>query len=139
MGRGTKFQFQVIGHPDFALGSYVFTPMPRAGAMHPKHQGRKVYGTSLSGIRTEDIMKWKRLNLSYLIGYYEYLSTKTEFFNENLFFDKLAGTDQLRKQIIEGLSEEEIRDSWQDELTLFKKKRSNYLLYRDIQDTDGDY
>ncbi|RUA28039.1 MAG: DUF1343 domain-containing protein, partial [Bacteroidetes bacterium] len=49
------------------------------------------------------------------------------------FFDKLAGTDQLRKQIIEGKTEDEIRESWQKDLDKFKKIRSKYLLYQDFE------
>ena len=44
-------------------------------------------------------------------------------------FDKLSGTSNLKKQIIEGLSESEIRDSWKEGLEKFKKIRKKYLLY----------
>ena len=44
-------------------------------------------------------------------------------------FDKLAGSSTLRKQIIAGIPEQEIRASWEPALSLFKSKRSKYLLY----------
>ena len=55
---------------------------------------------------------------------------KDKFFND--FFDKLAGTDQLRKQIIAEKSEGEIRSSWKKELDTFKLTRKKYLLYADF-------
>ena len=59
------------------------------------------------------------------------LLDNSKFFTN--FFDKLAGTDALRKQIIAGTSEEEIRASWQDDLKAFKKVRRQYLLYEDFE------
>ena len=53
------------------------------------------------------------------------------FFNN--YFDLLAGTDQLRKQIIEGASEKEIRAGWQKDLDQFKQLRKKYLLYEDFE------
>ena len=52
------------------------------------------------------------------------------FFLKNNFFDRLAGTSALRRQIEQGLSEPEIRASWQPALTEYKKIREKYLLYR---------
>jgi hypothetical protein len=49
------------------------------------------------------------------------------FFNS--FFTKLAGSPTLQEQIESGLSEEEIRATWQDSLEKFKKMREDYLLY----------
>jgi uncharacterized protein YbbC (DUF1343 family) len=56
------------------------------------------------------------------------LSPKREYFND--YFSRLAGTDELRKQIEEGKSEDEIRKSWEDELEEFRKIRAKYLLYK---------
>ena len=44
-------------------------------------------------------------------------------------FDKLAGTFELKKQIIAGKSEEEIRQSWEPGLSQYKLMRKKYLLY----------
>jgi uncharacterized protein YbbC (DUF1343 family) len=57
------------------------------------------------------------------------ISSKTEFFTRADFFDLLAGTDVLRKQITQGLSEEDIRKSWQADLEKFKNMRAKYLIY----------
>jgi len=48
---------------------------------------------------------------------------------KNRFIDRLAGTDELRKQIISGTSEKQIRKSWKRDLQKFKQIRVKYLLY----------
>jgi uncharacterized protein YbbC (DUF1343 family) len=58
---------------------------------------------------------------------YKSYGSKPEFFNS--FFDKLAGTPKLREQIIGGMSETEIRKSWEANLSTFKIKRKKYLIY----------
>ena len=126
VGRGTKHPFEVFGHPDFAIGSYVFTPESMKGAGNPKYEGQNCYGTSLiSYTKTSGIPY--QINLSWLFNYYDYFKEKDGFFNS--YFDKLAGTDKLRKKIENGISKEEIKISWQDDLNAFKKIRKKYLLY----------
>ncbi len=44
-------------------------------------------------------------------------------------FDRLCGTDSIRKALMEGTSVTEIRDNWQPELSEFKTIRKKYLLY----------
>jgi uncharacterized protein YbbC (DUF1343 family) len=68
-----------------------------------------------------------KINLEWLIDAYNANGKKKDFFNS--FFVKLAGTDKLQKQIEQGLSAEEIRDSWKDGLANFQKIREKYLLY----------
>ena len=63
---------------------------------------------------------------------YKSYPNKEKFFSSPNFFDKLAGTTELRKQIIEGVSEEEIRASWQKDLEAYKVIRKKYLLYTDF-------
>jgi len=57
------------------------------------------------------------------------------FFLGNNFFEKLAGTGDLRRQLEQQVPEEEIRASWQTQLDHFKTVRSRYLLYPDIERT----
>jgi uncharacterized protein YbbC (DUF1343 family) len=45
----------------------------------------------------------------------------------------LAGTKELEEQIKAGLSEDEIKQTWQDGLVQFKKIRKKYLLYKDFE------
>lgn len=133
VGRGTDNQFQVLGHPEYTPGPYHFTPEPKPGAMHPKSDGVELHGTSLVSLSPSEIMHWRSINLSWLMQYYAYLSDKGEFFLENLFFDKLAGTARLREQIIAGWTESEIKESWAESLANFKVKRKAYLLYQDFE------
>ena len=72
------------------------------------------------------------MHLDFILYMYKRVP-KGKFFLKNNFFDRLAGTDQLRQQIIQGKTKEEIRASWQPDLELFKTIRSRYLLYPDIE------
>lgn len=129
VGRGTTQQFQIYGHPDMP-GEYSFTPISRDGAKYPKHEGVLNYGVDLSTVDNQDLKRKPQLDLSYLLDAHDKLTTKNvQFFNDNIFFEKLAGTAALRKQISQGLSEEEIRATWQADLHSFKKIRSKYLIY----------
>ena len=129
IGRGTDKQFQVIGHPDLPKGNFSFTPKPMPGALHPKLEGKLCNGLNLSELDTKSLYKSKQINIEWLVKTYHDFPDKEHFFLKNLFFDKLAGGDVLRKQIVEGLTAKEIRDSWQDGLERFKKIRGRYLLY----------
>jgi len=44
-------------------------------------------------------------------------------------FERISGVSSLRNQIIEGVTETEIRNSWTQDLEKFKKLRTQYLLY----------
>ncbi len=128
VGRGTDHQFQVIGSPIFKKidnKTYSFTPIPNEGAKKPKHKGLKCYGNDL---RNENTIS--KLTLSWLIDYYHTykgLSKEKVFFNS--FFTKLAGTEKLQQQITSGITEANIRKSWQPDLNTFKKIRRKYLIY----------
>ena len=129
VGRGTMTQFQVYGHPDFTNGDHVFTPVPRAGAKYPKHQDKVCKGYDLRKIPMEELQTTHGFQLSYLLDYYNQSPNKETFFLKNNFFDKLAGTDELRKQIIAGKSASAIKATWQNDLDSFKEIRARYLLY----------
>jgi uncharacterized protein YbbC (DUF1343 family) len=74
-----------------------------------------------------------KFTLKYLLDFYRKSGFKEKFFSRAVFFDKLAGTDQLRKQIIAGKTEKQIRDSWKEELREYKIMRKKYLLYKDFE------
>ncbi len=129
LGRGTDKPFQVIGHP-MLQSDFSFTPEQNEGAKDPPHRGKLCFGVDLSKNTIGSIMENKSIHLGYLLDFYQQMKTqKQPFFLENLFFDKLAGTDQLRKQIMEGNTEAEIRSSWKAGLDAFKKTRIKYLIY----------
>ena len=121
VGRGTTIQFQIYGHPDFK-GDFSFTPQPNFGSQYPKLKGVLSYGEDLRDYKTSNMIE-----LKWLINSFTQINDKNNFFRSD--FDKLSGTSNLKKQIIEGLSESEIRDSWKEGLEKFKIIRKKYLLY----------
>ncbi len=129
IGRGTDKPFEIYGSPYFPQkGAFQFTPRTIKGkSENPPCKNQLCYGVDLSLRPYDSIRNEKRINLSYLISAYQYSTNKTTFFND--FFEKLAGTEILREQIISGLSEEEIRQSWQSDLEHFLILRKPYLLY----------
>ncbi len=130
VGRGTNTQFQVMGHPKYTGGDYKFTPIAGPGAKYPKHENKECNGRDLTKLTKGNLHELGRLDLSYLIDSYANLESQNiPFFNDNNFFEKLAGTIDLRTQIKAGETEEEIRATWQDGLEEFKKVRGKYLLY----------
>jgi uncharacterized protein YbbC (DUF1343 family) len=127
VGRGTDVPFQVYGHPDFMIGSITFTPGETIGASKPKYDSIACYGDNLVGYAQNYNMNDSKINLIWLIGAYNIMSQKGDFFTS--YFEILGGNATLRKQIIDGLSEKEIRASWLPGIEEFKKTRSKYLIY----------
>ncbi len=132
VGRGTEYPFQVIGHPDYAIGSYIFVPESTEGSKNPKLKGRNCFGMSFTSWPMDELREMRRLNLTYLISFYNYLPVKKDFFIN--YFNLLAGNATLKQQIIDEIPEEEIRASWEFDLEKFKKIREKYLLYEDFED-----
>lgn len=129
LGRGTETPFSHVGHPNFSNKKYSFTPKSGPGSKYPKLENKKCFGLNLNQLDPRFIKTENRLNLSYILDFYKDLGVGESFFLENHFIDKLAGTDQFRKQIIAGLTAEEIRFSWEADLEEFMTMRSKYLLY----------
>lgn len=124
-GRGTEMQFQIFGSPFLPKESFdfSFTPQPNFGAKTPKHQGKLCYGRDLRNVNKLDEVK-----LDWLIEAYKMSSDKQTFFNNS--FQKLAGTKKLQEQIKNGVSIEDIKNSWRPGLESFSKVREKYLLYK---------
>jgi uncharacterized protein YbbC (DUF1343 family) len=122
VGRGTNDQFQIIGNPEWTNYNYSFTPKPMPGAKHPKHKNKKCFGINL-----KNTDRLNEINLKWIIEAYNVTEDKTSFFKKS--FDLLAGNYDLKKQIIEGRNENEIKLSWESDLNQFKKIRSKYLIY----------
>ena len=125
VGRGTDKQFQVIGSPNLKNGSFTFTPEDKPGAKNPPQKGKLCYGEDLSKIDARN----QAFTLKYVIDYYKKSDNKAKFFSSPSFFDKLAGSDTTRKQIIAGMTETQIRASWKADLDNYKTIRKKYLLY----------
>jgi uncharacterized protein YbbC (DUF1343 family) len=129
-GRGTDQPFQVFGHPALPKHLYSFTPRPNAGAKSSKCFYQQCYGWNEGGSVDEVLQKvGNRIQLKYLLQAYQLFPGKDSFFLKNNFFHKLAGNDELMRQVKEGKTEAEIRASWEPALGNFKKIRAKYLLY----------
>ena len=131
LGRGTKKPFECLGKPGNSIGDYNFTPLNLPGiAEKPPFQDTLCRGFLLSEYAKNFMFYDMKINLYWLKELYKVEKEKSTFFNS--FFDKVAGNSILRKQIAEGKSEEDIRQSWQEGLQTYKPIRKKYLLYRDF-------
>ena len=128
IGRGTYYPFQVIGFPDRKYGDFTFTPVSLPGFdTNPLQKDKECYGIDLREYPFEG-----GLTLHFFLDFYNKAGNEQAFFfSRPQWFDLLAGTKELRYQIVRGLSEEEIRDSWKPELDKYKQMRKKYLLYPD--------
>ena len=122
VGRGTYFPFQVYGHPNWGA-PFNFTPKSLEGATDPPYKSEVCKGFDLRNTKPNGF------TLSYLITAYNLSPEKSKFFSSVSFFNRLAGNDVLIQQIKNGLSEQEIRESWEPELSSYKELRKAYLLY----------
>ena len=131
VGRGTSKPFQAIGYPDKRFGSIVYTPQIKLGEdSNPRHKGRLCYGTDYTSVS----LPKRQIALGPLLDYYRKAdSLGLQLINQRQLFDLLAGTKMLRQQLSSGLSEDEIRASWQAGLKAFQAKRARYLLYTDYR------
>lgn len=129
LGRGTPFPFQVIGSPLLKdKYSFSFTPVSIPGVSdNPPLKGQLCYGPDLRNYPVSDLVNSKKLNLTWLLDIYKAFPDKAHFFTA--YFTKLSGSEQLRKQIEAGKTEQEIRASWEPALSQFKTIRKKYLLY----------
>ena len=130
VGRGTDWPFQVVGYADSTFGDFTFTPGVRDGmSAHVEQQGQLCYGIDLREVNADSA----KFTLKYILDFYNMMPDKSAFFARPEFFDKLAGTDVLRKQILAGMNEDEIRASWVEDLNTYKAMRKQYLLYPDFE------
>lgn len=126
VGRGTYYPFQVLGYPNPKYGDFTFTPVSLPGFdTNPLHKDKKCYGVDLREQPFEG-----GFTLRFLLDFYKRAGQdQALFFARPQWFDTLAGTKELRLQIIKNMTEEDIRASWQPELDKYKEMRRKYLLY----------
>ncbi|MFM2135077.1 MAG: hypothetical protein RL021_477 [Bacteroidota bacterium] len=130
LGRGTPFPFEVWGYPDFPDTGFKFTPVSLPGvAKHPPYEDTLCFGRDLRKRMTTTLPE--KLDLSFLAEAYKSYPEKDRFFVP--FFDRLAGTKRLREQLSAGTDPENIRESWQKDLSDYKERRKRYLLYPDFE------
>lgn len=125
VGRGTNLQFQIYGSPflDKNKNIYEFTPVKNNGSKYPKHENTLCYGKIISESKRLD-----KFDISFLLTAYKDSSNKQDFFTK--YFIKLSGTADLKDQIVRGLNEDEIIQSWQEKLNIYKTMRLKYLIYK---------
>jgi uncharacterized protein YbbC (DUF1343 family) len=129
IGRGTALPFQQFGFPKCKVGETSFTPKEIPGvSTNPPFENQLC-----SGITVSFDKRPTQLNLSWLALMYSNYPNKEKFFSSPGFFDKLAGNTLLRKQITQGILENEIRATWQKDLDNYKTIRKKYLLYTDFE------
>lgn len=131
VGRGTDKPFQALGHPNAGFGQLVFTPRVKVGEdSNPRHKGKPCYGIDY---REKGLPKGQ-ISLTPLIDLYRKAeSLGLQLIDQRQLFDLLAGTKKLRSQLASGLSEAEIRASWEADLEAYRRLRVKYLLYEDAR------
>lgn len=131
VGRGTDFPFQIIGKPDMQHADFSFTPKSIPGAaLHPPYENQLCIGHDLRNYAQFIHYQRPQVNIGFIIDAYKADTSKGNFFTN--YFDKLAGTDGLRKSIINGETESQIRHGWKKGLIQFMDIRDKYLLYPDF-------
>lgn len=133
-GRGTDKPFQIFGHPDMPKNLYAFTPKPNEGAKSSKNFYKQCYGWNLHTTIPKTLeMVDEKIQLKWFMDAYKLFPNKDSFFLKNNFIAKLAGYNEFSSQIKKGLSESDIRKSWEPALSQFKAIRKKYLLYADFE------
>lgn len=135
-GRGTYFPFTVIGSPELkGIYDFSYTPTGIKGmAETPLFMNEVCYGIDLRNYDTELLRKSKKINLQWIMELYKAHPYKEKFFDSKLSrqmnnIEIQIGSGLFRQQIIDGVSEEVIRASWEPGLSEYKIMRKKYLLY----------
>lgn len=135
-GRGTYWPFTVLGSPEYkGIYSFSYTPTSIKGmAETPLFMDQECFGLDLRNYDVEKLRKSKKINIQWIMELYKNHPYKEKFFDSKLSkemnrIEIQIGTSEFRHQIINGVSEEEIRKSWEPGLSEYKKMRKKYLLY----------
>jgi uncharacterized protein YbbC (DUF1343 family) len=135
-GRGTYMPFTVFGSPELK-GIYEFSYVPKSipgMSENPLHKDKVCYGLDLRNYDAKALHKRGKINLQWLFELYNAYPDKSKFFSTVQGsvignFYSLSGTKLLKEQVEKGVSEEEIRKSWEPQLSQYKEMRKKYLLY----------
>lgn len=126
VGRGTHIPFQILGAPNKKYGTFKFTPKSLPGFdKNPMHKDKVCYGVDLRSVTVN-----KGLTLNYFLDFYKKSGQGAAFFSRARWFDLLMGNDKVRKEILAGKDEQEIKAGWKKELDAYKNIRKKYLLYQ---------
>lgn len=127
VGRGTDYPFECIGFPGYKGGNYSFTPMKNAVSENPLYKDVTCEGINFFEVPLDELYSMNKIKLEILIQAYQASGRNKNFFNS--FFDKLSGNKLLRRQIEEGKTEIEIRETWKEDLEEYNKMRKKYMIY----------
>lgn len=124
-GRGTEFQFQRYGASfmDSTKYDFSYVPEPNFGSKYPKEEGKTCYGRNLS-----HLPRMSEVSMEWIIDAYKNTLDKSKFFLTD-GFTKHAGTPLLQQQIENGMTNDEIKATWQADLEDFRRIRAKYLSY----------
>lgn len=135
-GRGTMFPFTMLGSPALkGIYEFSYTPTGIKGmAETPIFMNEVCYGLDLRNYDVSELRKSKQINIKWIMELYKAHPQKEKFFDSKLSnqmnnIEIQIGNGIFRQQIINGVSEEEIRASWEPELSEYKEARKKYLLY----------
>lgn len=142
-GRGTSMPFESAGAPwvtgktlademnSYGFAGVVFEPITFRPKATEYVKEPKFMDTDCSGfyIHVLDRLKFEPVKAGIAL----LISLKKLFpdfkFNKDNYIDKLAGTDRLRKMVMDGKDLNTIVDSYKKELDDFKDLRKKYLIY----------
>ena len=143
-GRGTDNPFLTIGAPfinsekliqaldlfNIKGASYspaIFTPVDIKGkASNPKYNRIECHGIEIG---VTDKKKFSAMEFGVQLLHTMLKLYPEQFRFNNKYFDLIAGTNRLRKDLLAGKTPNYITDSWYFELNDFKSTRRKYLLY----------
>ena len=145
-GRGTDTPFKILGAPwlnssdiidrvesvgvrGVDISKVVFTPKSIPGkAAYPKYKSEECRGIK---IEVTDFNQFYPLKLGVLIlkSIYDSDPQNFEILKSN-FIDKLYGSDELKKNIINSLSINELVLTWKDESDKFREISQPYRIYK---------
>jgi uncharacterized protein YbbC (DUF1343 family) len=135
-GRGTYFPFTVLGSPEYkGIYNFSYTPTGIKGmAETPIFMNQVCYGLDLRNYDTRLLRQSKKINIQWIMELYKAHPHKEKFFDSKLSnqmnnIEIQIGSGLFRQQIIDGVSEEVIRASWEPGLSQYKEMRKKYLLY----------
>jgi len=135
-GRGTYFPFTILGNP-LLKGKYdfSFTPVSIKGMSEtPLFMNELCYGLDLRNYDINILRKEKKINIQWLKELYAAYPDKEKFFDykqskEIGNVDFRTGDSRFKEQIRDGVSEADMRKSWEPGLGNYKKMRLKYLIY----------
>jgi uncharacterized protein YbbC (DUF1343 family) len=137
-GRGTLFPFTVFGAPYYkGIYSFSYTPTGIKGmAERPLFKDEVCYGLDLRNYDVQLLRKSKKINIQWIMELYKASPQKDKFFDSKLSdqmnsIEVQIGSGLFRQQIIDGVSEEDIRKTWEPGLSNYKKMRNKYVIYKD--------